>query len=189
MIEINLLPEELIVKKTSKGFELKQALYFIPLIFGILIIVHFYFACLSIIRNFQLTALSNQWQKSSSQRENLKEFQTKYALLSADVKTVEQLNKQRINWAEKLNKLSLYLPNEIWFNELSLSQKNFILKGSVISLQKDELTSINSFIDALKKDTRFVKDFNRLELNSVQRNTVGGYDIIDFILEGDFKSQ
>jgi hypothetical protein len=96
---------------------------------------------------------------------------------------------RKLNWSEKLNKLSLNLPSGIWFNELSVSKKDFILKGSVLSLQKEEMNLVNKFIDSLKKDMVFFKDFTRLELSSIQMKTVVGYDVFDFVLTGKLKSR
>jgi Tfp pilus assembly protein PilN len=100
---------------------------------------------------------------------------------------IQQLIGQRINWAEKLNKLSLNLPSGVWFNEIQVNSKEFILKASVISLQKEEMNLINAFIDNLKNDKDFFKDFNNLELNSAQKRVIGGYDVTDFILVGILK--
>lgn len=191
MIEINLLPEELRVKRKSpyKGIDPKQVLYAAPIVFGALIIIHIFLACLFVVRSLQLSSLDNKWQKLAPERKNTEEFQKKHALLSADIKTMQQLINQRISWSDKLNKLSLYLPDSVWFNEISSGPKDFSLKASVVSFEKDELSQINKFIDGLKNDARFLKDFSRLELSTVQRKSIGGYDIIDFVLEGNFKQK
>ena len=73
--------------------------------------------------------------------------------------------------------------------DLVLDQKNMVLKGSVVSLQKEEFNLINGFIDSLKKDYGFIKDFNSLELSSIQRRVIVAYDIVDFILTGTQKAK
>lgn len=193
MIEINLLPEELKAKPKAKkfgvGIEIKYFLYLIPFIIGLLICVHIYLAILNITKNSQLRSLNNKWQELQPQRKILEDFNKEYAILSEDAAAIQQLTKQRINWAEKLNKLSVNLPSGIWFNEISISSGNFILQGSVVSLQKEELSLINKLIDSLKNDTAFFKDFGNLELSSVQKKIIGGYDIADFVLQGTLKSK
>lgn len=189
MIEINLLPEELKIKARKRGFKPRQILYFIPLVFLILIIIHLYLAGTLIIRNFRLNALNKRWHNLEPQRKNLEEFQKEYVVLSDDAKVIQQLISQRTNWSEKLNKLSLRLPYGVWFNEISVTPSDFILRGSVVSLQKEEMNLINKFMDNLKSDSGFFKDFNNLELSSVQRKVIGGYDVIDFTLVGKLKSQ
>jgi len=175
MIEINLLPEELKAKpkskKTGVGLQPKQILSLIPFIFGILICMH----------------LNNKWQKFEPQRKILDGFSKEYALLSEDALASQQFVGQRINWSEKLNNLSLKLPSGVWLNEIIVSQKDFIVRGSVVSLKAEEMNLIKIFIDSLKNNTAFIKDFDSLELGSVQRRTVGGYDIVDFNLAGNLK--
>ena len=189
MIEINLLPEELKAKskKSAKAMKSMQILYFIPLAFGILIIVHLYLSSVIIAGNIRLGLLDNKWQSLKPQRQMLEDSRKGYQGLSQDDAAVQQLAKEGIMWAKKLNKLSLNLPAGIWFNEISVSPKDFILKGSVVSLQQEEMNAINKFMDNLKKDSVFLKDFSNLELTSVQKKVIGGYDIADFVLSAKLK--
>jgi Tfp pilus assembly protein PilN len=189
MIEINLLPQELKIKAKKKERQIKsrQILYFIPLLFIILLLVHGYLIGVLVFKNIQLTALNNKWQKLQPQVKTLEEFKEKYELVSQDSRVIQQLTSQRLNWAQKLNKLSFNLPSGVWFNEILVTAKDFILKASVVSLQKDEMNLINQFIERLKKDNEFFKDFSSLELNSVQKNVIGGYDVADFVLSGKLK--
>lgn len=184
MIEINLLPEELKAKTKKMGIEPNYFLYLIPLVFGVLICVHIYLVALSITRNYQFRLLNNKWQGLEPQRKIWENFKKEHEILSADAKAIQQLTSIRINWAEKLNGLSLNLPSGVWFSELSLDRKDLVLKALVLSLQKEELNLINKFLDNLKNDNVFFKDFINLELTSVQRKTIGGYEVVDFILAG-----
>lgn len=190
MIEINLLPQDLKVKAKAKkaavgvGIDVKYFLYLVPFIFGLLLCVHIYLAIVNIAKSSQLRALNNKWQGLQPQRKILEDFNKEYTILSEDALAIQQFTKQRINWAEKLNTISAVLPFGIWFREISVSSSDLILQGSVVSLEKEEMSVINKLIDSLKKDTAFFKDFNNLELGSVQKRTIGGYDIADFILQG-----
>ena len=193
MIEINLLPEELKVtlkrKITGFGIELKYFLYLIPFIFGILICAHIYLTILIIAKNSQLYILNKKWQSLEPQRKTLENFNKEYAIFSQDALAIKELTEQRINWSQKLNKLSLDLPSGIWFNEISVLGKDFILQGSVVSLQKEEMSLIKKLIDNLKNDPDFFKDFNTLELSLAQKKTIGSYEVVDFILTGTIKSK
>ena len=194
MIEINLLPQELKSSPQSKkigiiGLRLRQILSLIPLIFGILLCIHLCLFAVTIFKNSQFNILNNKWQKFEPQRKMLESFNKEYALLSEDALASQQLLEQRIVWSGKLNKLSLDLPSGIWFKDISVSDKDFTLKGSIVSLRSQEMNLIKIFMDNLKKDTVFFKDFSNLELGSVQRKTIGGYDIVDFILAGTLKTK
>ncbi len=188
MIEINLLPRELKIKKQkSFGIAPEIYLYFIPAFFGLLILTHICLPGWGILKNYQLSRLNAEWQRLTPQRKELDKFKQEYEFLSQDTRVSQQLAAQRINWSEKLNKLSLNLPSGVWFNEISVSRKDFVLKGAAVSLKKEEMRLINNFMQSLKNDTAFFKDFNTLELNSFQVKTVGGYDTVEFILQGTLK--
>jgi len=185
MIEINLLPEELRVKHRRIGkisIESKYFIYLIPLIFALLIFAHICLAAVGAAQNIHFSMLNSKWKKLKPQMEILDNLKKKYDLLALDSRLVQELNNRRINWSEKLNRLSLDLPPGAWFNELGASQKEFILKASVFSLQKEEMASIKKFIDSLKNDAPFLKNFGSPELGSVQKRSAAGYDIVDFIL-------
>lgn len=189
MIEINLLPEELKGRLKSKklGIEPSQFLYFILAVIGLMVFIHIYLAIFGIVKNYQFRLLSHKWQKLEPQRKMLEGFNKEYDVLSSDVAIIQQLSVSRINWAEKLNKLSLNLPAGIWFNEISVSRKDFIIRASSVSLQKEQVGLINKFINNLKNDTEFFKDFNSLELGPIQARVIAGYDIVDFVLQGALK--
>jgi len=188
MIEINLLPEELQVK-SKKGSALKPdyAIYFIGLIFGLFICAHIYLGIVSVFKSYRLNSLNKRWQSLEPQRKIWESLKKEQELLSADAKYIQQLAKSRIIWSEKLNKISLDLPSGVWLWDLSINQKDFVLKGSAVSLQKQEMGLINKFMDNLKSDSTFFKDFSGLELSSVQRRTIADYDVVDFVLLGKLK--
>jgi len=195
MIEINLLPPELrskakraeVVKPTGK--QPVYLLYIIPALLAILVCVHVYVAVTDAVNGRQLSSLNDKWKSLEQRRKEVAEFKKEFDAATNNINTIQQLTGQRINYAEKLNKLSLYLPKGVWFVDLVLDQKNMVLKGSVVSLQKEEFNLINGFIDSLKKDYGFIKDFNSLELSSIQRRVIVAYDIVDFILTGTQKAK
>jgi len=201
MIEINLLPAELRVKTKSKSVEYATVtkpgtfnqeqlfIYAIPVLLGLFVCANIYFAIISISKNFQLVALNRQWVQLEPQRKALDEFNNEYSVTSQDTGLVQLLTNKRILWAQKLNKLSLNLPSGVWFNEITMSVKDVVIQGSVISLQKEEVNLINKLLENLKADSEFSKDFDSFELSHVQKKNVGGYDIADFILTGTLKTK
>jgi Tfp pilus assembly protein PilN len=191
MIEINLLAEELKVKlkKKARSAQSKQILSFVPVILGLLVVIHLYLLSVTLTKEVQLAALNNKWQRLQPQRKIFEDFNKEFEGVSKDASALGKIVSQRVIWAEKLNKLSLDLPAGIWFREITVTRKDLNLKASVVSLQKDEMNLINKFIENLKKDAAFFKDFKTLELTSVQVRVVGGYDVTDFGLLGTLKSQ
>jgi len=191
MIEINLLPGELKVQKKQNppaaAPDLRRFLYIIPAIIALIIILHIYLAVLTIGRNNLLQALSKKWEAAAPQRKELEDFNKKYAEMSEDIEAIRGLGEKRIEWAQKLDRLSADLPAGIWFRALVLKPGQFSLEGSVISLQKEEMNRVKEFIENLKQDGYFFKEFDNLELSSVERRALGSYDIIDFVLSAKVK--
>lgn len=187
MIEINLLPDNLKIQAKKIDFKAKRFLSLLPWVVAVLVVLHIYLFTATFIQGYQLGALNKKWRVLEPKRNLLAGFKEEYDTLSSDSATIKQLMSQRISWAEKLNKLSLSLPSGVWLNTISFSRKEFTLKGSVISLQKEEMGLINKFLDTLKNDAGFFKDFTKLEVSSIERKTIGSYDIIDFILLGTLR--
>ena len=197
MIEINLLPEELrnrVVKpvkaqsvRVGAKPGLHQLILLIPLIFALLIMVHIVIVFLGVTRSSELNALKGKWEIMSTERKTLEDFNNEHTLYSGDSKDIQKLLNERIDWAEKLNRLSLILPSGIWFEAISVSGKAFSLHGKVVSLNKDEVSLLRNFIDDLKNRPNFIKNFDSLELSSIQKEAIGGYEVADFNLVGTLK--
>ncbi len=201
MIEINLLPEELRVKAKSRNLEQAASktgtgrnqdrlfIYAAALLLGIFILAHLFFAVRAIFENGRLVSLGRKWARMAPQKKTFDEFNKEFSLVSQDAGITRGLTSQRVLWAEKLNKLSLNLPAGVWFNDIAINNKNITIRGSVISLQKEEVSLINKLLDNLKEDTDFAKDFSVFELSSVQERSIGGYDIADFVLVGVLRTK
>ncbi|MFH1457914.1 MAG: hypothetical protein ABIG31_01955 [Candidatus Omnitrophota bacterium] len=188
MIKINLLPEEFNAKAASHKvrvvIEVKYLIYFIPLTLVTLLLFHSYLGALLVARYNQIAGLNKKWQSLEPERKKLEIFNKENTLYTQDSSAVKTLVEQRVVWFEKLNALSNSLMPGIWFTELSIAPRIFTLKASVVSLQKEEMGIIKKFIDNLKTDAAFFKNFNSLELSSVQRRTMGSFDVLDFTLAG-----
>lgn len=201
MIEINLLPEELRIKSKEKTLEQVVAttmtgfsqdelfIYAIPALLALFVLAHLYFAVIGIAKGGQLASLKRKWTSLEPQKKILDEFNQQYSALSQDAGLAQLLINQRILWAQKLNKLSLNLPSGVWFNDISLAKQSLTIQGSVISLKMEELNLISRLLDSLKADNDFFKDFASLELSSVQKRSIGSYDVADFVLTGTLKSK
>ncbi|MBU4252522.1 MAG: PilN domain-containing protein [Candidatus Omnitrophica bacterium] len=199
MIQINLLPEELKTKTKGRNSDpaiiknplvlIKERLfiYAIGAILALFILAHFYFAVLLIFKNQQWVSLNRKWLNSAAQKKEVDEFNREFSASFQDASVLTQLSRQRILWAQKLNALSLHLPAGVWFNEILLNSNSLTIKGSVISLQKEEVGLINRLLDNLKATFEFSKDFSSFELSNVQKRSLGGYDIADFVLVGALK--
>ncbi len=191
MIKINLLPEELKLKaaKETKELSAKKLLLVFPAIAAVLILVHLVLGLVCLVRGSQLTILNAQWQRLAPQRKQVEGARKDLETRLQDIQAAQQIIAQRQDWAPKLLSLSVNLPSGVWFNELILARGDFTLRCSVVSLEKEEMGLLSSFIEGLKKDALFSKDFSGIELGSIQVRTAGVYEVTDFILSGKLKQQ
>ena len=190
MIEINLLPEELKadLKKQALSPILKQATAVAFLILGLLVLLHLGLMGILAAKSVQLNALNARWQTLQPKLKLVQEFKSEGTVSSQSANSIQQLVSKRVAWSKKLNRLSLNLPSGVWFNEISATlKKEFVLRGSVVSLKKEEMSLINQFIDNLKKDADFFKDFSKIEMSSAQSEEIGGYEVNDFVISGTLK--
>ena len=189
MIEINLLPEELKPKEERISVEqLRKILLFIlPAAFGLLVIVHLFLGGFLLLKSLQHKILNKKWTQLSSQFQKVNEWKRQYNISSQQIEQMDKMLAQRITISDKMQILSKVLPNGIWFNHLNLNNKEFNLKGSVVSMTKNQMHLLNLFLNRLKEDELFFKDFVRLELGHMSMRILGGFSIMDFILEGNLE--
>ncbi|MFA5099509.1 MAG: hypothetical protein WC547_01310 [Candidatus Omnitrophota bacterium] len=183
MIEINLLPEDLKIKKQSnQPSPLDNLVYLIPLILFVVVVAHLYLGLVFISRSQILAGLERKWKTLEPQRQEVQGMKSEINAGSSDARIVQGYLSSRVLIAPKLNKLSLGLQPGIWFNSVTFGRSSLVVKASVVSLKMDEMAVINTFWENLKNDKDFRADFSSVELGAVQRRLVGSYDVVDFVL-------
>jgi len=189
MIEINLLPEELRSKKESQIVAILPQLLclILPAVFGLLVIIHLYLGGLFLVKTLQYKSLNKKWVQLEPQLRKVEEWKKQHKISSQQSEQMNRLLAQRITISDKMQVLTRALPKGIWFNHLNLKQKKFNLNGSVVSLKKDQMKLLNLFLSRLKEDKLFFKDFIRLELGRMRMRKLGGFSIMDFVMEGELK--
>ncbi len=193
MIEINLLPEELRVKPKKANVSVesqnKTIIYAVILAVIVLAGLNLYVITRNAGAIIKLKSLNNQWSGLEQKRKAIDVFEKENAVLLGSDKAMQQVIAARVIWSEKMNKLSLSLPYGVWFNELTANRKELVIKGSVLSLDKQEMGLLNKFIDDLKIDQQFSKDFDKMDISSLQKRTIGGYEIADFVFTAKLKTK
>ncbi len=197
MIEINLLPEELrnrVVKqvkpepvRVDSKPGLQQLILLVPVIFILIFIAHIYLFFLGVIKVSHFNALNAKWERMLPERKSLEDFNNQQMLYSGSDREIQRFLNERVLWAQKLSRLSSVLPPGIWLKSMSVSGKVFQLQGKAVSLKKEEVVLIRSFIDDLKSRPNFINNFNSLELGAIQKEAIGSYEVADFTLTGSLK--
>lgn len=199
MIEINLLPPELRVKK-KEPMKL-PSLPIIPaaagvvcLLIAIQVLLWFFIQVKSVSRDslkkkVALIAASNKDAMSidSSLRE-----------ISSKVEVVDRLSNARFNVAKKLNEISDSMVSGVWLrsldvkkaaalNEPGVFKETLVIEGSRIISGGSAEGAIGKFVNSLKENASFLSDFDNIEIAKEERKKVENIEIMDFVIICHFK--
>jgi len=109
-----------------------------------------------------------------------------------EIEMLKGLVNKRIYWADKLSRITNAMPKGIWIRKLILLEaaqasksnpfsswaRTVSLEGSLFLAQASKGEGvINNFYKALKENKGFVKDFNSVELGSVEKSTISGKQV------------
>ncbi|MCX7927114.1 MAG: PilN domain-containing protein [Candidatus Omnitrophica bacterium] len=180
MLQINLLPDEFRTKKDTTGLNLERIVLVVSIVLSLVIFLHLVLGFIQISRIFQLKAVQQNLNALEPQRKQI-EIQQKQQQDPARKMISDFLN-NRILWSRKLNTISLQLPAGVWLNEMSMSNSELYLDGSVVSVsgQGNEIDLINRFMSALRSDKDFMKDFSALELGPLNSQIKGSFTVQDY---------
>ncbi len=199
MIEINLLPEKLRVKK-------KQALNFptlpiIPIVIaviGFLIAIQLLLAVLVQAKKVVFNSLSGKYSSISTSYLQATTLENDLKDLTYKIDTVEKLSGSRFKVAKKLNDLSDSLVPGVWLKSIDVDKEEavaepgalretLVIEGSSIVSGEKEDGYIGKFVNSLKENASFSEDFSGIELTKVERKKIRNTEVLDFIVSCTFK--
>ncbi|MBN3038667.1 MAG: hypothetical protein JW869_04530 [Candidatus Omnitrophica bacterium] len=203
MIEINLLPSELRPKKKLPiDFDISnifQAKLVVVILVGI-VLLHLLLHAAGVLSNRRLVGLQAQWSQMTSKNQEIQKLQNELAAVNKKIPMIEQLMEKRILWAEKLNRVSDLLVSGVWLDEFSIREevvesrgrteittKYLLISGSAASRTQDEPALIGIFMQNLKDDPAFAKDFKEIELGPIRKRLIEQTEVMDFTLICRFK--
>ncbi len=189
MIEINLLPEELKPKDEKLIIEILPRLlcYCLPLVFALIVLSHLFVGGLGVIRARQYSALRARMEELGPQRQTVDVWLEKYNIASQRNDKLSKLLSERPSVSDKMLILSESLLKGVWFNGFQLNENKLDIRGSIVSLKDDHISHLNIFLEGLKQNETFFKDFVSLEIGRAKMRKVGGFPVMDFSLEGKLK--
>ncbi len=201
MIELNLMPKDLqtIRKKSGPQLNIKlPKVAPIPLIvglIGIIILSQIILGLLAVMQQKKLLVINSKVNDIMPRYKIAEALKKEVGLLSGKVTVIDSLTSGSLVWASKLYDLNNAVIDGVWLNSLSLNtervngKETLVLKGAAVSSGTDAATAIvGRFIHSLKTDEDFFKDFEDIKLSSVQRETLGDTEIMNFTIICYFKS-
>jgi len=187
----------------------------IPLIIGfigIIILSQVILGLLAVIQQKKLSAIKSKVNDIMPQYKIAEALKKEVDLLNGKIAVIDSLTSGSLVWASKLYDLNNAIIDGIWLNSLLLNierangsqaftnvnnvvlpgrpdgKETLVLKGAAVSSGTDAATAIvGRFIDSLKKNEDFFRDFEDIKLSSVQRETLGDTEVMNFTIVCYFK--
>lgn len=199
MIEINLLPEALRVKK--KRVLTLPNLPLIPIGIGIavfLIIIHLILITGIQVKKMVFSSLNGKFSSLSDSSFSAEALEVKLKDVSSKVGIVENILNSRFHMAKKLNDLSDSVVSGIWLKDIEVKKEevpfekrdvkeSLAIEGSSIISGAGADGFIGKFVNSLKENASFSADFDEIELSSVERAKIKGTEIMNFVIICHFK--
>lgn len=189
MIELNLLPEEL--KKKKKRIELPE-IPFIPIgiaLIVVLVVLQLLLSGWVATTRSQISSLEKTWQDLEPKKTKLEEIKKKISATGKKAQTIEYLIDRRMSWARLLNGLSDSVTSNIWLTNLSHNERTLTISGSASGKGEEATAYIARFIQSLKDNSGFFKNFNDVELVSIKQDSVADQNVMDFKLACRFNPE
>jgi len=199
MIEINLLPPNLRVKKKESmklpSFPIMPvAAGAICLLIAIQVLLLFFIQIKSVSRDSlkkKIALLSASNKEAMGIDNSLKE-------ISSKVEVADRLLSARFNVAKKLNDISDSMVSGVWLRSLDVKKgqalnapggtgDTLVIEGSSIISGVSAEGAIGKFVNSLKENTSFVSDFDNIEIAKQELKKVENTEIMDFVIVCYFK--
>jgi len=201
MIRINLLPEEVKNKRIARDFVLPKVKVLPFLIgFGItLVALQAFIFVLSGFLHIQINKGNVVFKNISPKFEELKKFKNDTISLSQKTANISEASKRDIFWWQKLNNISDAVPNGLWLTNLFIEKKNItqdkqkttnyelIIDGNISPFLANHTEVLKNFIENLKNNPDFIKDFTLIDIMNLQRTQAGDREVVTFSIKCCFK--
>ena len=194
MIELNLLPDELKIKR-KQSVEW-QELPIVPVIAWVTVgVIFLHAASVSVVEMNKkyLNTLKEEWGSYEPKRKELDSLKKKVEDVNAKVKAIDELTEGRLIWAKKINSVSDSMLPNIWLSTFSYSDEGnkavLLLEGYVSGGSEEGTASVGRFINSLKKNENFFSDFEEVELEDIKRSMVEKQEVMKFRLRCPFKKK
>jgi Tfp pilus assembly protein PilN len=180
-------------------------------VIGVIILSQIVLGLVSLLQKRQLSRISNEIAVIAPEQSIAAALKKEVDELSNKFTTIEGLTQGSLVWSKKLSDLSNTMIDGIWLSSLSLNtemshnagqaygampgiaqepgnRQTLVLTGFAISSSKAEDTAaVGKFIESLKSHNAFFKDFDDIKLSSIQRESYGNTDVMNFTLICYFK--
>lgn len=200
MVKVNLLSPELIPirKAASLAFYLRNLPAILFSLSLILFIAGIYLKVETIYRKRRLRNITQAYMQAEELTKKIKSLKEQGAKLNEEIGALSAYLKRSLLWSEKLAQLRSLIPKEVWLSRLSLEKRavkdsyisSLFVKGSLIPQNRiSPIGTLSMFINGLKEDKAFFRDFDNLILSDFLTETYKKTEIMTFLIEMPLKER
>ncbi|MCK4917486.1 MAG: PilN domain-containing protein [Candidatus Omnitrophica bacterium] len=178
-IIINLNPK----KEQSSGSFSQKLISFTPLvilsnicIFIVLLLLQFFI--ISQIRSVNIT--NNKWKEWEIKSNAINLIKSDINNLQKEKIKLENVVNPKNDTALILDEIYASLPKNIWFNKLSFTEENMVIKGFVVKWQEDYLVSVDKFINNLINKEYSKSKFEKVNMTGSNQIKFNGIEVLEF---------
>jgi hypothetical protein len=197
MININLVPEELIKKKKYRF--LHRAVQNIPLeitmgivggFLAFLILVNVLLQLMIFFRLGTCKAIEMSLTNVGPQKVEVDAVMSDLKVLRQKISAIESITTgRRLSWAQKLNILSDSMASGAWLVRVALTKEKFVIEGSAAAKKGDYAAIVSTLSANLRSSTPFMKGLKDLEMNFVDRRKINTTEVANFVIQSSLNGK
>ena len=184
------------ISPEKKGPPLTLVNFFIVIIAVLMVLVWLIMGVRINKYSRELTALEKKEKTFAVEPQRLIKLNEQKEALSKRLKFLEKFAEKKFSWTDKLGKITEFIPEGVWLTDLATDRKIDIdidgqtikqeqslisIKGRAVSQAIQEAVDlVGVYLDSLKKDDDFSRDFKEIKLNSLTKGAILNRDIMNF---------
>ena len=189
MITINVLPDSYRKPKATPLQELPRS-PLLRLLGALAVGLVVTLAGLWQLQQARLGSLTSNAESLKERKKAADELSQSVSTLSTQRQVFEEVVKQRSLWAIYLDRLSMVVPDGVWFTDLLIDQeRGLVLQGSAVGKGGEEMVSIGRLAQDLKGDKEFAGTFRDIQIESIKSAQDGDLEVIQFTLTCVFRAK
>lgn len=192
MININLVPEELIkqkkyqfIRRAVKGIPQEVVVGAIGGLLALLIVLNILLQFVIFVQLANVQRLQMSWDRITPEKRQVDEVLSTLNGLRQKTILIDKIKKEnQISWAQKLNVISDVVPSGVWLDRFAIDKEFLLIEGKMIPKKGDQLSSVNMFQKSLKASPVFMKGVKSLDVALTERKKVNTVDLGIFAIKG-----
>jgi len=185
MININLVPEELIkkkkyqfIRKAVKGIPAELVVGAVGGILALLVVINILLQFIIFLQIANCQRLQMSINAIAQEKRQVDVVLIDLNGLRQKISVIGDITAgNRVFWAQKLNVVSDVLSSGAWLTRLALDQSSLVIEGKSVSKKNDPSVAVNSFYENLKSNPVFMMGLKNLEVKLVERQKVNTLEL------------